>query len=169
MAKRSEEYGLMVGDTPSVAVRRFFEPHTEAGSAFVRKGADPGFDPVFDIEEFHKKFAQAYNGPPRTLPADLFSFRDKFLGEEHEEYGEGHREGDKAKQLDALVDLVYVALGTSYLHGFDFREAWRRVHRANMSKVLANPEGDTRSHRDVKFDIVKPEGWLPPNHDDLVV
>jgi predicted HAD superfamily Cof-like phosphohydrolase len=152
MTKRSEEYGLMVGDEPS---RHFPEVEMD-------------FDPVYDIVEFHRKFGQAYDGPPRFLPDDLHSFREKFMKEELQEYIDGVIVDDKARQLDALVDLVYVALGTAYLHGFDFREAWRRVHRANMSKVLANPEGDTRSHRDVKYDIVKPEGWVPPNHDDLV-
>lgn len=162
MAKRTEEYGLMVGDEPKSEL-------VQLGTTFLRVGSDALWDPVHDIKEFHTKFRQTYNGPPRDLPADLQSFRTKFMQEELREYEEeGVIPGNREKQLDALVDLVYVVLGTCELNGFDFREAWRRVHRANMSKVIANPEGDTRSHRDVKFDIVKPEGWLPPNHDDLV-
>lgn len=152
MAKRTEEYGMMVGDTPS---RHFMEVETD-------------FDPVYDITEFHRKFMQSYDGPPRFLPADLHDFRTKFSKEEHDEWQEAVQEGDLAKAVDSLIDKIYVDLGTLHLMGIDTREAWRRVHRANMGKVIANPEGDERSHRDAKFDIVKPEGWLPPNHDDLV-
>ncbi len=127
------------------------------------------FDPVRDIVEFHEKFMARYDGPPRDLPTDLQDFRLGFLEEELTEYEEeGVEKGDREKQFDALIDLVYVAIGTAYLNGFDFREGWRRVHAANMAKVIANPEGDSRSHRDAKFDVVKPEGWTPPDHSDLV-
>ena len=149
--RQSYEYGALPGDK----VHRTFASMT-------------AFDPVYDMAVFHEIFKQAYNGPPRQLPADLQKFRSKFLQEELNEYNEAVEAGDLAKQLDALEDLVYVALGTAYLSGFDFREGWRRVHRANMNKELANPEGDSRSTRDVKFDIVKPEGWTPPDHGDLV-
>lgn len=136
------------------------------------------FDPVQDIVDFHTKFEQQYNGPARPLPDELQHFRLKFLEEELEEYVDYVRMLRLSKPdvpakglegaFDGLIDLVYVALGTAYLHGFDFREGWRRVHEANMKKVLANPEGDDRSHRDAKFDIVKPEGWTPPSLNDLV-
>ena len=140
------------------------------------------FDPVRDIEEFHYKFDLLYEGAPRSLPADLQRFRSKFLREELEEYTSavvglefelGLKKIDQATvresledALDALVDLVYVALGTAHLHGFNFREAWRRVHEANMKKVRADsPEA---SKRGSAFDVVKPVGWLKPTHEDLV-
>jgi len=69
------------------------------------------------------------------------------------------------QQLDALVDLVYVALGTAVLSGFDFEEAWRRVHRANMLKV--KPRKGQYTKRRSAFDIVKPPGWQAPDLSDL--
>jgi predicted HAD superfamily Cof-like phosphohydrolase len=69
-------------------------------------------------------------------------------------------------QLDALVDLAYVVLGTAYLHGFRFNEAWRRVHAANMAKVRA--ERAEQSARGSTFDVVKPPGWKPADLSDLV-
>ena len=69
--------------------------------------------------------------------------------------------------LDALVDLVYVTLGTSHLHGFNFREAWRRVHDANMRKVRAQV-GRVGPRGNHEFDVIKPEGWTAPSHADLV-
>lgn len=121
---------------------------------------------MIDIIEFHQKFSLAYDGPPRELPPDLSGFRSGFLCEELREYTDGVIRGDKEKQLDALVDLVYVALGTAYLHGFDFDEAWRRVHAANMAKVRTAREEDSK--RGSSFDVVKPPGWTPPDLSDLV-
>jgi len=68
-------------------------------------------------------------------------------------------------QLDALVDLAYVVLGTAFMHGFDFNEAWRRVHAANMQKVRAT--SPDVSKRNSSLDVVKPEGWTPPDLSDL--
>lgn len=136
-----------------------------------------------DIADFHEKFDLAYNGPPRNLPVEMQRFRLRFLREELNEYML-HSErlelldkagGDKTDeyiremegQIDALVDLVYVALGTAYLHGYNFDEAWRRVQEANMKKVRATAE--EQSKRGSTLDVVKPDGWVPPDHLDLVM
>lgn len=143
-------------------------------------------DLMKDIRAFHEKFELTYDGKPRVLKPELAVFRIDFMIEEVEEYSraitaahsELHEPGllkdkDRAfiaeqleKQLDALVDLVYVALGTAYLHGFDFNEAWRRVHEANMKKVRARNAGESK--RGSIYDVVKPAGWEPPSHIDLV-
>jgi predicted HAD superfamily Cof-like phosphohydrolase len=112
-----------------------------------------------DIVDFHEKFGLQYEGPARSLPQDLSSFRLNFMIEETDEYILAEKRAD---QLDALVDLVYVAMGTAYLHGFDFEEAWRRVHEANMAKVRGP------SQRSGEYDVIKPEGWKPPYLGDLV-
>lgn len=138
------------------------------------------FDPVRDIEDFHKKFGLEYNEGPRMLPRDLAKFRADFMYEELDEYFD-HLPADKETQIseaadvfrkeksfDALIDLVYVALGTAYLHGFDFREGWRRVHEANMAKVRVDGETLEGSVRKSKYDVVKPQGWKAPDLKDLV-
>lgn len=157
------------------------------------KGYPGGSEPVVqdmmqDIVDFHVKFGQEYTGKPRMLPTDLFDFRSKFHHEEIDEYdteqevlvdeaGMGDDQdpdviiGALENQLDALCDGIYVQLGTAYLQfGADrFREAWRRVVRANMAKVLAGTvEGSVDSGRDPKHDVVKPPGWTAPDHKDLV-
>ena len=123
-----------------------------------------------DIESFHHKFGLSYGGAPRALPWDLAEFRIKFLQEELDEYAAAYEADDtvhsREQMLDALVDLVYVALGTAYLHGFNFAEAWRRVQVANMSKVRVERAEDSK--RGSTFDVVKPAGWKPPSHKDLV-
>jgi predicted HAD superfamily Cof-like phosphohydrolase len=116
-----------------------------------------------DVKNFHKKFDLLYSGPPRGLPESIEKFRISFMNEELLEYIGAY---DLDKSLDALVDLCYVAMGTAVLHGFDFDEAWRRVHEANMRKVRAtNLSQSARSSLD---DVVKPHGWVPPDLSDLV-
>lgn len=135
---------------------------------------------IDDIRDFHDKFGIAYYGKPRILPYDLLGFREKFMAEELREYSDACyscdiaiQENDGAEvthqleqQLDALVDLIYVALGTAHLQGFDIEEAWKRVHEANMKKIRT-PSADA-SKRGSKTDVIKPPGWTPPNHKDLV-
>lgn len=141
-------------------------------------------DLMGDIRAFHEKFSLIYDGFPRQLPSDLLDFRVKFMREELTEYTDdsnalaAHLLTDATdtanvthlleKQLDAIVDLIYVALGTAYLQGFgyDFNEAWRRVHDANMKKVRALREADSK--RGSTYDVIKPPGWEPPSHTDLV-
>lgn len=136
-----------------------------------------------DIAAFHEKFSLEYGGPPRVLPEELALFRIGFMAEELGEYCLDRpadidnlvqqfkgwcvpEEIPLDKQLDALVDLVYVALGTAYLQGFNFNEAWRRVHEANMKKVRALQAVD--SARGSIYDVIKPDGWQAPDLSDLV-
>jgi predicted HAD superfamily Cof-like phosphohydrolase len=118
------------------------------------------------IKEFHTKFGLEYKDKPRTLSRDLRNFRLDFMEEELAEYAHASHQKDLAKELDALVDLVYVALGTAYLQGFNFNEAFKRVHEANMKKVRANKLTDSK--RGSLYDVVKPEGWTAPDLTDLV-
>jgi predicted HAD superfamily Cof-like phosphohydrolase len=114
---------------------------------------------IDDIKAFHEKFGLEYDGPPRLLPKELGAFRLGFLFEELTEYAMAETREDK---IDALVDLVYVALGTAYLHGFDWQTHWDEVQRANMSKVRTERPSDSK--RGSSFDVVKPVGWIGPNH-----
>lgn len=145
-------------------------------------------DLIGDVNTFHAKFGQEYVGKPRALPDDLFDFRCKFHDEETSEYRDEQlnlldaiERKDRRDilnslelQLDALVDAVWVLLGTADLQfgRKAFIEAWRRVVRANMAKVRkdATSEGDGSidSGRAPKYDIVKPAGWQAPDHRDLV-
>jgi predicted HAD superfamily Cof-like phosphohydrolase len=119
-----------------------------------------------DIKAFHEKFKLGYNGSPRELEQELGSFRIKFMQEELDEYREAYVRGDLEKQFDALIDLVYVALGTAYLQGLPFQQGWRRVHLANMAKVRAKKKEESK--RGSEYDIVKPPGWTAPQFFDLL-
>lgn len=129
------------------------------------RGARQPVSMWLDILEFHSKFQLPVPLRPTRLGKALRKFRVKFLQEEFDEYKSALRKGDMEQQLDALVDLVYVALGTAVMSGFDFEEAWRRVHRANMLKV--KPRKGQYTKRRSAFDIIKPPGWQAPDLSDL--
>lgn len=121
---------------------------------------------ILDIAEFHQKFGQGYSGEPRQMTADEAKFRLTCLREEVDELEEAIKGSDLEKQFDAIIDLVYFALGTAYRQGLPFQRGWQRVHAANMAKELsskANP-----SKRSFQMDVVKPKGWEPPVLLDLL-
>lgn len=142
-------------------------------------------DLLGDVNAFHAKFGQEYLGKPRQLPQDLHDFRTKFHDEETHEYRDEYpklcdavvREDRRdivnalELQLDALCDAVWVVLGTADLQFGRkvFFDAWKRVVKANMAKVIATDDPDAKdSGREIKYDIRKPAGWEAPDHRDLV-
>ena len=114
-----------------------------------------------DIQDFHRRYDLSYEGQPRQLPKELAAFRIKFLKEELREYEKAVAEKDLEGQFDALIDLVYVAIGTSYLQGFPWAAGWYEVHKANMKKVRVTTQKDSK--RGSTYDVVKPSGWKKPN------
>lgn len=120
------------------------------------------------VREFQERFGQGYVGPPRELPASVASLRKKLVAEEADELVLAIDRGELHEQLDAIVDLLYVTIGTATAMGFGevLARAFGRVHDANMRKVLV--ESRHGSKRDSAWDIVKPEGWVKPDLRDLV-
>ena len=116
-----------------------------------------------DVAACYRKFGLGYEGPPRELDDKTSAFRIKFLREELEEYERAVESGDVPGQFDALVDLVYVALGTALLHGFPWKEGWDEVQRANISK-----ERSETSKRGTGPDLIKPPGWQAPNIEGVL-
>lgn len=139
--------------------------------------------PLQDVKAFHEKFGLLVSDRPVHLTKRKLKERVEFLLEELEEFAEGcglgiaeHESGeglavyerpdpttgtghcpqDMAAQADALVDLVYVALGTAVMLGLPWNALWDDVHRANMAKE----RGVT--HRGHAVDVTKPAGWQPP-------
>jgi predicted HAD superfamily Cof-like phosphohydrolase len=61
-------------------------------------------------------------------------------------------------QADAMIDLIYFALGTLVEMGIPPEELFDAVQEANMNKLWS--DGKPRFREDGK--IIKPEGWRPP-------
>jgi|TARA_R100001163_G_scaffold50392_1_gene37886 predicted HAD superfamily Cof-like phosphohydrolase len=121
---------------------------------------------IKDIDQFHKKFKFEKNdkvGIPENN--ELVNFRTSFLVEELAEYTQAITKGDSAAALDALVDIVYIALGTAWLFNLPFEKAWNEVQKANMSKVRTKSKSKKRG---TSFDVVKPKGWQAPDIEQII-
>jgi len=123
-------------------------------------------DLINDIDRFHKKFEFIKNSKV-GIPDDseLVNFRTSFLMEELSEYTNAIVKKDSAAALDALVDIVYIALGTAWLFNLPFERAWREIQTANMKKVRAK---DTTGKRGTKFDVIKPKDFKEPNIEQII-
>ena len=121
---------------------------------------------ILDIDRFHKKFGFEKNNKVRIPDdAELVNFRTSFLMEELSEYTNAIVKKDTAGALDALVDIVYIALGTAWLFNLPFDKAWKEIQAANMKKVRAK---DKTGKRGTKFYVIKPKGFIEPNIERII-
>ena len=111
------------------------------------------------VREFHERFGVPVAETPTELAETEFKYRFNFLDEELVELHEAWMNGDLVKQADALIDLVYVALGTALMMGLPWEDLFAIVHRANMQKrrVAVGEPGSRHA-----FDVRKPDGWVGP-------
>lgn len=118
-----------------------------------------------DINDMHSHygFHDAVDGLDTDSLRKLLEFRIKFLDEEMNELKEAECPHDT---VDALIDLCVVAIGTLDLFGVDANLAWNRVHKANMNKQRGVKE--SRPNPLALPDLIKPEGWEAPAHDDNI-
>ena len=119
-----------------------------------------------DVAAFHEKFEVPCASAPSFLDWHAQGFREKFMQEELDEFTAACKLGNMEDAADALVDLVYVALGTAHMMGLPWQKLWDSVQRANMAKVRAQTAGDSK--RGTRLDVVKPAGWAAPNHTEAL-
>lgn len=109
------------------------------------------------LQMYDKFFPDLIADRPRMLTPLRFSERLNHLLEEMNEMTESQNAGDLPGVADALVDLVYLAVGTAVEMGLPWETLWADVHRANMTKQRGvNPK---RGHG---ADLIKPPGWVGP-------
>jgi len=119
-----------------------------------------------DILEFYKKFNLDIPKKPCLLSKELQDFRISFMQEELQEYINASNIKDMEGCFDALIDLVYVAIGTAVFHGFPFDKGWEEVHKCNMKKIRTKNPLDSK--RNSSYDVVKPINWKVPNLKELL-
>lgn len=110
-----------------------------------------------DVAEFHRKVLQLEDAREPFLPHYAWlEERARFLQEELTEFIFAALASNLVDITDALLDTVYVALGTLHMMGIPVQQCWDAVQHANMQKV----RGTTK--RGNAIDAVKPEGWVGP-------
>lgn len=119
------------------------------------------------VYEFHKKFEPVTHVTDpedpycQRLTPEQIRFRKEFQLEEFVELMNAFRNGDDEEIVDALIDTIWVALGTLLMHyGVDvYNEAAKAVFEANMAKELPEEGG---------LKIRKPQGWLSPDMYSII-
>lgn len=122
-------------------------------------------DWFLDMQRMHTKYG--FQERVRQLSPEelqkLLEFRVNFLQEELNELRSSTCAEDA---VDALVDLIVVAIGSLELYQVDAYRAWDSVLRANMSKEVGVKA--SRPNPLKLPDLVKPAGWVAPSHEGNV-
>ena len=114
-----------------------------------------------DVREFAEKMKFMVGDEPRHLTTRKLMERQALLDEEVGELRDAIDQQDLVEIADALVDIVYVALGTAVALGLPWEELWDDVHRANMAKRAGiTPRGP---------DALKPMGWRGPMTKEILL
>lgn len=116
-----------------------------------------------DVKAWHKKFEVPTPSYPVVEPE--WQERWKVTVEELREFEDAMFARDKVKSLDAIVDGVFVLIGTAVRFGWNFDEAWTRLLESNYSKL--GPNGEVIRNEWGK--IMKGSNFIPLKLDDLVL
>jgi predicted HAD superfamily Cof-like phosphohydrolase len=118
------------------------------------------------VADFHKKFGLEPTNQPDFPFEEIWILKNNHMQEELNEIRAAAINGNLEEYFDGLIDIVYVALGAAYLAGLPFEQGFLRVHQANMTKIRALRQQDSK--RGSTYDIVKPAGFVAPTLTDLI-
>ena len=108
------------------------------------------------VKEFHIAFESPVSETPVMLTPDRVKARAEFM---REELGEFEDAANIYEQADAMIDLIYFALGTLVEMGVKPDELFDIVHKANMTKLWS----DGKVHRrEGDGKVIKPPDWEDP-------
>jgi predicted HAD superfamily Cof-like phosphohydrolase len=112
------------------------------------------FDPDYlgDVRAFHEDMKLPIAPRPK-LDFDVAAGRCAHLEEEVTELRAAISTDDLPAIADAVVDIVYLALGVAINLGIPFDAVWQEVQRANMKKTPGTE----------KHGVSKPDGWKAPD------
>ena len=98
---------------------------------------------------------------PQVLGEQRRTWANAALQEELKEFNEAADAGDVLEAADALIDLVYFALGRLVEMGVPATAVMDEVQRANMDKERGELSKRPGS---MGHDAIKPAGWQAPDH-----
>ena len=121
-----------------------------------------------DIYMMHNKFGVKEwfeaNKDNKDLMDKYLRFRLSMCKEELDETLAAIDNKDPEEIVDGLIDLCVFAIGTLDVFNIDAHKAWDSVYKANMSKSPGVKEG--RPNPFGLPDLIKPDGWTAPSHED---
>lgn len=122
---------------------------------------------IKQVEEFHNTYGVRVVKTPQLPALDRRRMRQRILEEEILELKTASLEyNDLVGTLDALVDAMYIIIGTAHEFGLADKliEAFDEVHRSNMSKLDEN--GRPVIREDGK--ILKGKNFTPPDLKSII-
>lgn len=111
------------------------------------------------VKEFQKAFNCPYAEKPILMDMDRAKARYKWMLEEIDEFIEATENKDLVEQADAMIDVIYFALGTLVELGIPPKELFDIVQKANMSKLWE----DGKPHYNEIGKVIKPSTWEDPH------
>lgn len=114
------------------------------------------FDPFLDLRNMHDKFGFSNQQITKLQMKARLDFIKEELTEAYEALDINHADDF----VDANIDIIVVAVGNLDQAGVNGWEAWDEVHSGNMAKQI----GVNSKRPEMKQDLIKPEGWVKPNH-----
>lgn len=116
------------------------------------------------VRLFHEKFNHPIANEPKNMEISRAKKRYNWMLEEINEFIEAVNEQDIVEQADAMIDVIYFALGTLVEMGIKPDALFSIVQDANMSKLWE----DGKPHYGPDGKTIKPKTWKDP-HDDLQI
>lgn len=114
------------------------------------------------VEDFNREVvALPIPETPQVISPERQNWTNAALQEELTEFNEAIDAGDVLEAADALIDLVYFALGRLVEMGVPAIAVMDEVQRANMDKE----QGElSKRPGSMGHDAIKPAGWQAPDH-----
>lgn len=118
------------------------------------------------VAEFNKAFNIENQMLPTVPDQATLTLRYKLALEELEEFKEAADKEDIVGMFDALVDQLYILLGTVHACGMGIalEDGFYEVHRSNMTKL--DKDGNPIYREDGK--VIKSERYDPPNLQKII-
>lgn len=110
------------------------------------------------VKLFHEKFNHPVANQPRGMELERAKKRYNWMLEEINEFIEAVEENDIVEEADAMIDVIYFALGTLVEMGIKPDELFEIVQQANMSKLWE----DGKPHYNSEGKTIKPVSWEDP-------
>lgn len=121
---------------------------------------------INDVYEFNKEIIGTEQpNEPQVLNRERLLFALTAMYEELHEFTVANNQNNVAESLDAMIDLIYFALGRVYELGVtkeQFEKCWDTVQLKNMAKKRGT------KNRGTEQDACKPDGWVAPNLGDVL-
>lgn len=121
---------------------------------------------INDVYKFNREIIETKQPiKPTNLSRERLLFALTAMYEELNEFTIACNSNNVSEALDAIIDLIYFAIGRVYELGItetQFRQCWNLVQQKNMQKKRGT------KNRGTDQDAQKPEGWVSPDFKDII-